>query len=126
MKRKLVPRSLWKRTYVPGIFWQGVGNNYSYNTVTNGPHNCMLGGGNEGWPWGQTDTVAGDGSQCLFDGNTLDTCVYECGDCGAFYSCGQQGMAWVNRGNILRNGVFKNIGSWSMCVNHPLLIAWRC
>ena len=22
--------SLWKRTYVPGIFWDGVGNNYSY------------------------------------------------------------------------------------------------
>ena len=29
--------SLWKRTYVPGIFWDGVGNNYSYNTVHNGP-----------------------------------------------------------------------------------------
>jgi hypothetical protein len=109
------------------VCFVGVGNNYSHNSVHNGPHNCMLGGGNEGWPWGQTDTVAGDGSQCLFDGNTLDTCVYECGDCGAFYSCGQQGMAWVNRGNILRNGVFKNIGSWSMCVKpHPLLIAWRC
>ena len=74
----------------------------------------MLGGGNEGWPWGQTDTgnclaaipnfayhlgipvhseslsqvfrcmiVSGDGSQCVFEGNALDTCVYECGDCGA-------------------------------------------
>ena len=26
--------------YVPGIFWGGVGNNYSFNTVHNGPHNC--------------------------------------------------------------------------------------
>ena len=68
--------SLWKRTYVPGIFWQGVGNNFSFNTVHNGPHNCILGGGNEVWPWCQTGTVSGDGSQCVFDGNTLDTCVY--------------------------------------------------
>ena len=28
--------SLVKRTYVPGIFWQGVGNNYSDNAVNNG------------------------------------------------------------------------------------------
>ena len=101
MKRKLVPRSLWKRTYVPGIFWQGVGNNYSYNTVTNGPHNCMLGGGNEDWPWGLGNMEVGSGSQCVFEGNTLDTCAYECGDCGAFYTCGQGGSAWVNRGNVV-------------------------
>eukprot|EP01050_Picozoa_sp_SAG11_P050043 SAG11_NODE_27668_length_330_cov_0.900433_1_plen_91_part_01 len=43
--------SLVKRTYVPGIFWQGVGNTYSHNVITNGPHNCILGGGNENWPW---------------------------------------------------------------------------
>jgi hypothetical protein len=33
--------ALHKRTYQPGIFWNGVGNNYSYNTVTNSPHNCI-------------------------------------------------------------------------------------
>lgn len=112
--------SLWKRTYVAGIFWQGVGNTYSFNTIHNGPHNCMLGGGNENWPWGQATSQSGDGSQCLFEGNTLDTCVYECGDCGAFYSCGQRGMAWVNRGNILRNGTFKNIGSWSVYLDDQM------
>ena len=112
--------SLWKRTYVPGLFWQGVGNTYSYNTIHNGPHNCVLGGGNEDWPWGQGNPEAGDGSQCLFDGNILDTCVYECGDCGAFYSCGQQGTAWVNRGNTLRNGTFTNIGSWSIYLDDQM------
>ena len=71
--------SLWKRTYVPGLFWQGVGNTYSYNTIHNGPHNCVLGGGNEDWPWGQGHAKSGDGSQNLFSGNILDTCVYECG-----------------------------------------------
>jgi hypothetical protein len=74
------------------LFCQCHRNNYSYNTVHNGPHNCMLGGGNEGWPWGQGPET-GYGTQCLFEGNTLDTCVFECGDCGAFYSCGQQGTA---------------------------------
>jgi hypothetical protein len=111
--------SLWKRTYQPGIFWQGVANNYSYNSVHNGPHNCMLGGGNEAWPWGQ-GPVTGDGSQCLFEANALDTCVYECGDCGAFYSCGQQGTGWINRGNVLRNGVFSNIGSWSVYLDDQM------
>jgi hypothetical protein len=95
-----------------------------YNTVKNGPHNCMLGGGNEGWPWGQGPET-GYGSQCLFEGNTLDTCVYECGDCGAFYSCGQQGSAWINRGNILRNGVFKNIGSWSIYLDDQVQTCCR-
>jgi hypothetical protein len=36
--------SLMKRTYTPGVFWQGVGNSYSYNLIHNGPHNCVLGG----------------------------------------------------------------------------------
>lgn len=108
--------SLWKRTYEPGIFWQGVGNRYSFNTVENGPHNCVLGGGNEDWPSGQGHPQPGDGSQNVFDGNSLDGCVYECGDCGAFYTCGQQGSAWTSRGNVLRNSTFTNIGSWTMCV----------
>lgn len=75
--------ALHKRTYNPGVFWNGIGNNYSHNIVSNSPHNCFLGGGNQGVPWGQS-VRSGDGSDCLFDGNTLDTCAYECGDCGAF------------------------------------------
>ena len=52
----------------------------------NSPHNCFLGGGNEGVPYGSV-VETGSGSDCLFEGNTLDTCVYECGDCGAFCEC---------------------------------------
>ena len=118
--------SLVKRTYVPGIFWQGIGNDYSFNTITNGPHNCILGGGNENWPWGQfLDTnEMGSGSQCIFEGNTLDTCAYECGsDCGAFYTCGQGGQAWVNRGNILRNATFRNIGAHAVYLD-DMMSGW--
>jgi hypothetical protein len=38
----------YKRTYMSGIHWAGVDNVYSHNTITDAPHNCMLGGGNEG------------------------------------------------------------------------------
>jgi len=34
--------------------------------------------------------------------------------CGAFYTCGQQGQAWVNRGNKLRSTTFRNIGITSL------------
>jgi hypothetical protein len=73
--------ALHKRTYNPGIWWNGVGNNYSYNNVTNFPHNCFLGGGNAGTPWGAgwAGIASGDGSECLFEANVVDTCAYECG-----------------------------------------------
>ena len=61
-------------------------------------------------PWGDS-VESGSGSQCTFDNNTLETCAYECGDCAAFYTCGQQGQAWVNRGNWLKNSRFINIGT---------------
>ena len=98
-----------------GIFWNGVGNTYSHNSVRNSPHVCFLGGGNEGLqpdssPWGW-NVERGAGSQCTFDNNTLETCAYECGDCAAFYTCGQQGQAWVNRGNWLKNSRFIDIGT---------------
>ena len=41
--------------------------------------------------------------------NTLDKCSYESSDTGAFYTCGQQANAFVNRGNELRHSLFKNI-----------------
>ena len=95
--------------------------------------------------------MAGDGSDCLFEGNTLDTCVYECGDCGAFCepctcllcprpyesvidasglrtdTCGQQQMAYVNRGNKLTHATFKNIRSNAVCkVLTALLPMFSC
>jgi len=94
----------WKRTYQAGIHWAGVSNTYSHNTVTDGPHNCFLGGGNEA---DANSTVAG--VDCVFDGNILDRCAYEAADTGAFYSCGQQGAAFVNPGNLIINSVFKNV-----------------
>jgi len=85
--------ALHKRTYQPGIFWNGVGNNYSFNNITNSPHNCvsplrnllvisvtfltgclwqqMRGGGNEAVPWGNgwdgAGLVSGLGSECHFE-----------------------------------------------------------
>ena len=116
--------ALVKRTYQPGIFWNGVGNTYSHNSVHNSPHVCILGGGNMGQqpdssPWGGS-VVSGSGSQCTFDNNTLDTCAFECGDCAAFYTCGQAGQAWVNRGNLLTNSRFTNIGSRDAISGRPL------
>ncbi len=93
------------------MYWNGVGNNYSHNKVSNSPHVCFLGGGNEGQPFGGDNVESGAGSQCVFDSNVLDSCVYECADCGAFYTSGVDGMAWVNRGNVLTNNTFTNIGS---------------
>lgn len=88
----------FKRTYQPGLHWSGVNNTMSHNYISDGPHNCILGGGNEG-----------PGVNCLFEYNTLDKCSYESSDTGAFYTCGQMANAFVNRGNELRHGLFKNI-----------------
>ena len=66
----------------------------------------------------------GSGSQCTFEGNTLDMCAYECGsDCGAFYTCGQGGQAWVNRGNVLRNATFRNIGAHAVYLD-DMMSGW--
>eukprot|EP00935_MAST-01C_sp_MAST-1C-sp1_P002107 g2107.t1 len=94
----------FKRTYQAGIHWAGVGNRYTHNIVSDGPHNCFLGGGNEADP---NSTVAG--VDCVFDSNTLDGCAYEAADTGGFYVCGQMGSAFVNRGNSIRNCTFKNV-----------------
>merc|ERR1712232_230476 len=88
----------WKRTYSPGIYWGGVMNVYKDNTVQHSPHNCFLGGGN-----------FEDGVLCRFEGNVLSDCVTEAVDSGAFYSCGQGGNAFINRGNVLSGNTFRNI-----------------
>ena len=70
--------ALWKRTYMAGISWGGFNNSYIGNHVSDGPHNCFLGGGNT-WP----------AVECLHEGNTVENCAFEASDTGAFYSCGQ-------------------------------------
>jgi len=92
----------YKRTYQSGIHWGGVANTYAHNTVRLGPHNCMLGGGNE---------VASDmgGVGNVFEYNVFEQCAYESSDTGAFYSCGQQATAYANPGNELRHNTFRDI-----------------
>jgi hypothetical protein len=98
LRNRIFHMARMKRTYQPGLKWGGVNNTYSYNHISDGPHNCILGGGNEG-----------PGANCLFEFNTLDKCSYESSDTGAFYTCGQKANAFVNRGNELRHSLFKNI-----------------
>ena len=43
----------------------------------------------------------------LFEGNILSVCAFETLDAGAFYSSGQLGTAFTNRGNVLRGNTFR-------------------
>jgi hypothetical protein len=96
--------SRWKRTYMPGLTWGGVGNNFTSNSISDGPHNGIFGGGNAA-AWAG---VLG-ANDCLFEGNTISHVAYEAEDSGGFYTCGQAGWALVNRGNILRNNTFRRV-----------------
>ena len=84
------------------VHWGGVNNTYAHNVVSLGPHNCMLGGGNE-----VPSDVGGVGN--VFEYNVLEQCAFESSDTGAFYSCGQQATAFVNPANELRHNVFRDI-----------------
>jgi len=88
----------WKRSYQPGIFWGGVGNVFRGNKVYFGPHNGFLGGGD-----------FADGVNNLFEGNIITDCTFDTIDSGAFYTCGQRGAAFTNRGNVLRGNRFERI-----------------
>ena len=104
---KITGYARWKRTYMPGIFWAGVGNRYAHNKISYGPHNAILGGGNE------ADCYSGSGScggnDCVFEHNNISDVAFECDDTGAFYSCGQDGTAFITRGNIVRNNTFTRV-----------------
>eukprot|EP00039_Didymoeca_costata_P013068 m.193312 g.193312 ORF g.193312 m.193312 type:complete len:730 (-) comp15666_c0_seq7:2429-4618(-) len=77
------------RTYNPGIGFDGVGLYVGYNNISDGPHTCILGGGNNN----------------LFEYNTITHCSYECTDTGAFYT----GRSWSQRGNVARFNTFDTI-----------------
>ena len=77
------------RTYQPGIAFGDVGASFINNSISNGPHTGLTGGG----------------AFCLFEGNTFDSLLYESSDAGAFYV----GRSWTNRGNVIRNNTFRNI-----------------
>jgi len=88
----------WKRSYQPGIFWGGVGNIFRGNSISFGPHNGFLGGGD-----------FADGVNNLFEGNHVADCTFDTIDSGGFYTCGQRGAAFTNRGNVLRDNTFLRI-----------------
>jgi hypothetical protein len=105
----------WFRTYHPGVLWGGVGNWFQDNHIENAPHNAFLGGGNEatctsGNPsWEAGDDAICGGNDNIFERNLIESVCYETDDSGAFYSCGQQGTSYVQRGNVIRNNTFKNV-----------------
>lgn len=81
--------SLWTRTYTPAISWGGCGNSYINNTISDGPHTAILGGGNNN----------------LFQGNDISHYCYEVTDAGAYYS----GRNWARRGNRIVGNSFSDI-----------------
>ena len=100
-ENRLTRFAQYKRTYQPGLHWAGVDNLFTHNHISNGPHNCILGGGNEAANAGAVRNI--------FEYNTLDTCAFESSDTGAFYTCGQQATAMVNPGNVVRHSTFTNV-----------------
>eukprot|EP01060_Flectonema_neradi_P009254 TRINITY_DN1660_c0_g1_i1.p1 TRINITY_DN1660_c0_g1~~TRINITY_DN1660_c0_g1_i1.p1 ORF type:complete len:612 (+),score=65.10 TRINITY_DN1660_c0_g1_i1:50-1837(+) len=79
----------WKRTYTPGVFFSGVGNQIIGNRIHTGPHQGISGGGNDNY----------------FAHNNVSHLVYETLDTGAWYS----GKSWGNRNNTLMYNTFSNI-----------------
>lgn len=79
------------RTYNPGVGWYGVGNIFDGNTVSDAPHNGML----------------GSGALNTFTNNNFSHLCFEATDSGAWYS----GRSWTNRGNVLANNTFSYIAN---------------
>lgn len=102
--------SQWKRTYQPGLAWGGVGNNYTYLDISNGPHAGILGGGEHRKNCQQYFSIKYSppypaGNNCIFEYNYLHDLCYEVTDSGAFYT----GRSWILRGNIIRYCHFANV-----------------
>jgi hypothetical protein len=81
--------ALWKRTYQAAVAFSGVGNYVVNNTISNGPHTGITGGGND----------------YLFADNHLHDLCYEVTDSGAWYA----GRSWARRGHVIRGNVFERI-----------------
>eukprot|EP01060_Flectonema_neradi_P009256 TRINITY_DN1660_c0_g3_i1.p1 TRINITY_DN1660_c0_g3~~TRINITY_DN1660_c0_g3_i1.p1 ORF type:complete len:599 (+),score=80.60 TRINITY_DN1660_c0_g3_i1:185-1981(+) len=79
----------WKRTYTPGVFFSGVGNQIIGNRIHTGPHQGIFGGGNDNY----------------FAHNNVSHLVYETLDTGAWYA----GRSWANRNNTLEYNTFSDI-----------------
>lgn len=79
----------WKRTYQPGVHFDGIGDTIKECEVFNAPH----------------EGIAGMGNDHLFDSNFVHDVCFESSDAGAFYT----GRSWSNRGNVVVNNRFENI-----------------
>jgi hypothetical protein len=44
-----------------------------------------------------------------FEGNRVADCTFDTIDSGGFYTCGQRGAAFTNRGNVLQGNTFERI-----------------
>ena len=74
----------------------------------------LPGAGTTEMGWGRPPYVPDDLGICgsaanVFEGNLIEDAVYECDDSGSFNTCGQEGTAFTNPGNVLRNNTFRRI-----------------
>jgi len=83
--------SSWVRTYQPAIDISGVGNRIAYNEIHDAPHSGIILTGNEH----------------VIEYNDIHHVAKETQDVGAFY----MGRDWTQRGNIIRNNYFHDLGS---------------
>ena len=56
-----------------------------------------------------THSDFGDGVNNVFEENHVSDCTFDTIDSGGFYTCGQRGAAFTNRGNVLRGNTFERI-----------------
>jgi hypothetical protein len=122
-----------------------VGNTFVGNRIYEAPAQAVLGGGNEAvcgachrgappanasqrsvprWSMQCVNQSLMDDSVCgasdnLFEGNFFSNLTFDVGDAGAFYSCGQSGTGFTNRGNVIRGNVFENVRSQVVHPNLP-------
>ena len=105
----------WHRDNMPAIQWQGVGNTFAGNVIHDSPTQAFLGGGssaicghckfdkkNNLLCVSEYDIACGANDN-IFERNWIYNVTRECTDCGQFYSCGQTGAGYNQRGNIFRN-----------------------
>jgi hypothetical protein len=81
--------ALERRTYQPGVAFRGTGLYVANNTITNGPHAGITGGG----------------LLNLFEHNVVRHMCFGSVDVGAFYV----GRSWAQRGNVVRFNTFDTI-----------------
>jgi hypothetical protein len=115
--------SRWVRTMQPGIFFAGVANHFVGNHIFGLPHQAIMGGGNQAlcgvchWlphpaecdAQSDMDDAVCSSNDNIFEGNYIHDTTFETVDSGSFYSCGQLGTGYTNRGNVVTGNRFENV-----------------